>query len=60
MSGFRAETGLSPRAKEISSPVTSHHVEKRSSRFVKLEARKQVKEPRTRTPFVVEDTPQHS
>jgi len=47
MSGFRAETGLSPRAKETSSPVISHHAEERSNMFVKLKARKQVKKPMT-------------
>jgi len=60
MSSFRAETGLSPRAKEISSRVISHHAEERSSRFVKLKERKQVKKPVTRTPLAIEDTPQHS
>ncbi|MCY6488227.1 hypothetical protein, partial [Actinobacillus pleuropneumoniae] len=60
MFGFRFETGLSPRAKEISSPETSCPGEIRSSRFVKLKARKQVKELVTRTPLAVQDTPQHS
>jgi len=40
MSSFRATIGLSPTAKEISSPMISHHAEERSSRFFKLKARK--------------------
>lgn len=60
MSSLRAETRLSPRAKEISSPVISHHAEERSSKFVKLKARKQVLERMTRTPLAVQDTPQQS
>jgi len=58
MTGFRTKTGLSPKAKEIFSPAVSHQEEVRSSRFVKLKARKQVKEPMT--PLVVQDTPQQS
>lgn len=54
MSGLRAKTRLSPRAKEISSPLISRHAEERSSRFVKLKARKQVKE--LMTPLIVQDT----
>lgn len=40
--------------------MTSHPAEKRSTRFVKLKDRKKVKEPMTRTPLVVQDTPHHS
>lgn len=56
MTGFRTEIGLSRKAKEISSPTVSHHKEERSSSFVKLKAKKQVKEPMT--PLVVQDIPQ--
>jgi len=58
MSGFKNKTGLSPQATRISSPAVSHHEETRSRRFVKLKARKQVKEPMR--PLVIQDTPQHS
>ena len=40
MIGFRTEIGLSPKVKEISSPEVSQQEEARSSRFVKLKARK--------------------
>lgn len=58
MTGFKIETGLSPNAKEISSLALSHQEEIRSTRFVKLKSKKQVKEPMT--PLVVQDTPQQS
>lgn len=56
MSGFKNETGLSPQATKISSPTVSHREETRSRRFVKLKARKHIKEPMR--PLVIQDTPQ--
>jgi len=56
MTGIKTKTRLSPKAKEISSPVVTHKEETRSNRFVKLKARKHVREPMT--PLVVQDTPQ--
>lgn len=58
MSGFRNETGLGPQATRISSPAVSLWEETRSRRFIKLKARKQVKEPMR--PLVIQDTPQKS
>ena len=58
MSSFKNETGLSPQATKSSPPAVSHCAKTRSRRFVKLKARKQVKEP-TR-PLVIQDTPQQS
>lgn len=58
MSGFKNETGLSPQATKSSPPAVSHRTETRSRRFIKLKARKQVKEP-TR-PLVIQDTPLQS
>lgn len=55
---FKNETGLSPQATKSSSPVVSHRAEKISRRFVRLKARKQVKDPTT--PLVIQDTPQQS
>lgn len=40
MIGFKIETGLIPKAKEISSPPVSHQEETRSRRFVKLKDKK--------------------
>ena len=39
MTGFKTETGFSPKAKEISSLVVIHQEEARSNRFVKLKAK---------------------
>jgi len=58
ISGFKNETGLSPQAMKISSIAVNHREETRSRRFVKLKARKQVKEPMR--PLVIQDTPQQS
>ena len=58
MFGFKDETGLSPQATKISPPTVSHHAETKSRGFMKLKARKRVKEP-TR-PLVIQDTPQQA
>jgi len=58
ITGFKTETGLSPKAKEISALAVSHQEETRSRRFVKLKARKHVK--KAMTPLAVQDTPQKS
>ena len=45
MSGFKNETGLSPQVAKHSPPAAGHCAKTRSRRFVKVKARKQVKEP---------------